>query len=350
MSSRFSRLRVAGGFLLASGLAVLSAAPAAAMRSDGPEPAPAPVIRADSVAAAQPFHVGLQVGHWKSADLPASLARLRGSTGTAGGGRSEINLNLDVTNRAARLLRAAGVVVDVLPATVPTGYLADAFVAIHADGNNNTAAHGFKIATRWRSGAAFYDQTLVESLGAAYSDATGLARDGAITRNMRGYYAFNTWLGDDARISDSTPAAIIETGYMTSAADRRELFNHTDDVAAGIARGVLNFLHNRSAVAAVQARAERTAAASPTGRSAIVIDTRVALRASASGSASVLAWANRGDSLIYLDTTARPRGPITGMHGGELAVSSGYFRVALPGAGTPAYVNRDSVIVQQPSP
>ena len=167
---------------------------------------------------------------------------------------------------------------------------------------------------------------------------------------MRGYYAFNTWLGDDARTSDSTPAAIIETGYMTSALDRRELFNHTDDVAAGIARGVLNFLQNRSAASAVQARAERTAAASPTGRSAIVIDSRVALRASASASAPVLAWANRGDSLIYLDSTARPHGPITGMHGGELAVSSGFFRVSVPGTGAPAYVNRDSVIVQQPSP
>src|SRR5690242_10902744 len=83
----------------------------------------------------RPLRVGLQAGHWKSTQLPASLARLRSSTGTAAAGRTEVALNLDLANRTASLLRAQGIVVDILPATVPTGYRADAFVAIHADGN-----------------------------------------------------------------------------------------------------------------------------------------------------------------------------------------------------------------------
>src|SRR6476661_4990377 len=51
-----------------------------------------------------PLRVGLQAGHWKNAELPASLARLRSSTGTAAAGRTEVAFNLDIANRTARLL------------------------------------------------------------------------------------------------------------------------------------------------------------------------------------------------------------------------------------------------------
>ena len=297
----------------------------------------------------RPLRVGLQAGHWKNAALPASLARLRSSTGTAAAGRTEVALNLDLANRTARLLRAQGIVVDILPATVPTGYRADAFVAIHADGNNSTRARGYKVASRWRSGVAFRDEILVETLSQTYGDMTGLPRDSAITRNMRGYYAFNTWLGDDSRISQLTPAAIIETGYMTNAADRAILFNKPDVVAAGIARGILAFL-NSSNGAAIQARAEAVAAVSPTQRSVVVTQDGVVVRAANSSSARIVARMNRGDILYYLDTTVRPKGPVTNVHGGELAANSGYFRVGIPGRDGVFYINRDYVVVQEPAP
>jgi hypothetical protein len=44
-------------------------------------------------------------------------------------------------------LQDAGVTVDLLPATVPPGYDADAFVAIHADDGGGADPGGWKIST-----------------------------------------------------------------------------------------------------------------------------------------------------------------------------------------------------------
>src|SRR4051794_1707622 len=71
-----------------------------------------------------PWRVGLQAGHWRSIELPDELRSLRGNGGTAGGGVAEWELNLAVARRAAVRLEAAGVAVDVLPATIPPGYQA----------------------------------------------------------------------------------------------------------------------------------------------------------------------------------------------------------------------------------
>ena len=299
----------------------------------------------------EPLRVGLQAGHWKNAQLPDSLARLRSSTGTFAAGRTEVSLNLDLANRTAALLRAQGIVVDILPATVPTGYRADAFVSIHADGNTSSRARGYKVATRWRSGVAFRDEVLVETLNQIYGDMTGLPQDSAITRNMRGYYAFNTWLGDESRISQLTPAVIIETGYMTNPADRAVLFNKPNVVAAGIARGILAFLRSNDATdTAIQARAEAVAALSSTHRSVVVTDDGVVVRAANSARSAVVARVNRGDVLYYLDSTVRPKGPITNVYGGALAANSGYFRIGIPGRDGVFYINRDYVVVQEPPP
>ncbi len=191
--------------------------------------------------AAHPLRVAIQVGHYKNDELPTQLARLVGSTGTYGGGRTEVDLNLDIANRVTRLLRAGGLLVDVLPATVPTGYMADAFVAIHADGSSSSAPRGFKISTRWSSRVAPQDATLVEAITSAYAGATGLPEDSNVTRNMRGYYAYAPWR-PNYRVSNFTPGAIVEIGYMTSPIDRAIIFNAPNKVASGIASGITNFL------------------------------------------------------------------------------------------------------------
>ena len=190
---------------------------------------------------ARSLRVAIQVGHYKNNELPIQLARLVGSTGTYGGGRSEVDLNLDIANRVTRLLRAGGLLVDVLPATVPTGYSADVFVAIHADGSSSSAPRGFKISTRWSSKIAPQDATLVEAITSAYAGTTGLPEDSNVTRNMRGYYAYAPWR-PNYRVSNFTPGAIVEMGYMTSPADRAVIFNAPDKVASGIASGITNFL------------------------------------------------------------------------------------------------------------
>lgn len=193
------------------------------------------------VAAQRTLRVALQVGHYKNNEFPPQLANLSGHTGAAGGGRREVDLNLEVAGRVARLLRAHGVVVDILPATVPTGYTTDAFVALHADGNASPSLRGFKISTRWRSEVAQQDGMLVQLLSDAYRSATKLPEDHLVSRNMRGYYAYAPWR-PNYRVSNFTPGAIVEMGFMTSAADREVMFNQTDKVSAGIAAGILFFL------------------------------------------------------------------------------------------------------------
>jgi hypothetical protein len=189
----------------------------------------------------QPYRVALQIGHYKNNELPPELSSLSGHTGAYGGGRSEVSVNLDVANRVAALLRPQGVTVEILPATVPSGYTADAFVALHADGNPRTSTRGFKISTRWRSEVAVQDIALVEMLTESYRAATGLPEDGGVTRNMRGYYAYSPWR-PNWRVSNYTPGAIVEMGFMTNAADREVMFKATDKVASGIAKGIMQFL------------------------------------------------------------------------------------------------------------
>lgn len=214
-----------------------------------PTPAPPPVTSTPSIeptptarAAGTPLRVGLQVGHWKSNELPDELARLRTSTGAYVNGRSEAEVNLDVALRTAKLLQQVGIVVDVLPATVPPKYDADAFVSLHADGSTSGAVRGFKLATPWRTSRA--SQHLLDVMTAEYATATGMPQDDAITFNMRGYYAFS-YRRHEHTIAKTTPAVIVEMGFMTSAADREILFGKPDTIAVGIANGIIRYLNER---------------------------------------------------------------------------------------------------------
>jgi N-acetylmuramoyl-L-alanine amidase len=186
--------------------------------------------------------VGLQVGHWKSSELPDELARLRTSTGARAAGYAEVDINLDIAGRVAQLLQQRGIVVDILPATVPVGYDADVFVSIHADGSRSAGVRGFKLSTAWRASRA--SQLLLDALREEYAAATGLPWDDGITFNMRGYYAFNYRRHDHAA-KKTTPAVIVEMGFLSSAADRGLMLGQPDRVAAGIANGIVRYLGMR---------------------------------------------------------------------------------------------------------
>jgi N-acetylmuramoyl-L-alanine amidase len=202
-------------------------------------------LAAPRPAAARPgWRVGLQAGHWRAAELPDELGRLRTATGTYGGGVNEWELNLDVARRAARRLEAEGVAVDVLPATIPPGYQADAFVAIHADGDASGRLSGFKLARAWRSAIPDEDDRLLGAIAESYATATGLPLDRRVSRAMTGYYAFSSRRFTHA-IAPTTPAVIIELGFMTSDADRQVLLKRTDALADGISGGVGRFLEQR---------------------------------------------------------------------------------------------------------
>lgn len=210
------------------------------------QPTATPVSPAQTNAESTPrrtgVRVGLQAGHWKSSELPDELKRLRTSTGAAAGGVTEARVNLDITQRVADLLRQRGIEVDVLPATVPSHYDADVFVAIHADGSQSTKARGFKLATPWRTSAA--SQHLLDALTAEYAASTDMPRDGAITMNMRGYYAFS-WRRHEHAAAKTTPAVILEMGFLTNATDRAFLTQRQGTVAVGVANGIIRYLNER---------------------------------------------------------------------------------------------------------
>ena len=268
-----------------------AAAPTATATND-PNASPTVIPTPSPRAVGSAPRVGLQVGHLRSNELPEELARLRTSTGARWGDVSEAELNLDIANRVKPLLEAQGVIVDMLPATVPPGYDADAFLAIHADGSTGAAARGWKLATPWRASQASKD--LMAAVGAAYGPATGMPEDvGGVTFNMKGYYAFNYRRHEHA-IRRTTPAIIVEMGFMTSAADRGILFGQPDRVAKGIADGVLAYLRARDPNngAALLPPEYPVFLAAPGG---------AVVRAAPSADARVLLRANEGTRIIPFD-------------------------------------------------
>lgn len=188
-----------------------------------------------------PARVGLQVGHWKNEEVPEELERLLGNTGATGGGKAEWEVNYAIASHAAQLLEAQGVLVDILPTTVPKEYWADVFLAIHADGNTDTSLSGYKFANSWRdyTGKA---ATLMQHLDDAYAQHVDLPKDTAISRNMRGYYAFAWWKFEHA-IHPMTVAAIAETGFLTNKNDRQLLIDSPEIPGEALAEGIMKYLN-----------------------------------------------------------------------------------------------------------
>lgn len=264
--------------------------------------------------------IGLQAGHWKTGELPDELSRLRTSTGTSAGGVREVDLNLAVAQRVAEMLRTRGIEVDVLPATVPPSYLADAFVAIHADGSSSTKPSGYKASAPWRASPA--SQHLLDAMIAEYGTATKLKQDGAITMNMRGYFAFN-WMRHTHAVAKTTPAIILEMGFLTNASDRDFMVNRQDRVAVGIANGIIRYLNERNAndLAALQPPEFKTKRpASPDG---------ALVRASPSDTAKVIYEASANTRLFpfqerdgWLQVVVRGAGNVVGWVRGDQLVDS----------------------------
>lgn len=185
-----------------------------------------------------PVRIALQAGHWRASEAPDELARLR-SNGTMGGGRHEWEVTLEIARHAAGLLEARGYEVEILPTTIPPGYRADLFIAIHADGFHSPAASGFSVAAPRRD-ATGQGQAFADVLAGHYRAASGL-RHRVATRRMQGYYAFNARRYRHA-LDPRTPAVILEAGFLTSPADREILFHAPDRLAQGIAAAVEEFL------------------------------------------------------------------------------------------------------------
>lgn len=190
--------------------------------------------------------VGIQVGHWKNNEVPEELERLKNNTGARGGGKWEWEVNYEIASQIAKLLRDEKVAADILPATVPAGYWADVFIAIHADGSEDRSKSGYKFAGPWRDYTR-RSARLVETLQRHYEEATGLAKDENITRNMRGYYAFSWWRYRHA-VHPMTTAVIAETGFLTNDNDRKLLLNTPEIPAGAMAKAILEYLEGENLI------------------------------------------------------------------------------------------------------
>lgn len=187
-----------------------------------------------------PKRVGLQAGHWLTEQIPPELRGL--GPGASAAGRAEWEVNLDIAERTATLLRAYGVEVDVLPTTLPIEYKAHAFLSIHADGDEAGARQGYKLGRAAWSATPEADDRLMAAISGSYAEATRMPIDPVgPSRRMTAYYAFNSRRYCHA-VSPGTPSVILEAGYLTSAVDRQILLNDPHAAARGIATGLLRYL------------------------------------------------------------------------------------------------------------
>jgi N-acetylmuramoyl-L-alanine amidase len=177
--------------------------------------------------------IGIVSGHWGNGQDPGA---------TCPDGTNEHDVNLSIATLVRQKLEARGYTIDLLQEFDPRldGYQAALLLSIHNDSCDviNDQATGFKVASSTYS----RDKNLTDRLSAClydrYRSVTGLTyRSGNITVNMTDYHAFRA-------IDPSTPAAIIETGFLYL--DRNLLVDHPDVVADGLVAGVLCFVRNES--------------------------------------------------------------------------------------------------------
>ena len=150
-------------------------------------------------------------------------------------GLTEASVNRSIADLVVHQLELYGATVDSLlefDERLP-GYQADMFLSIHADScQASKAMTGFKVASL--EGGSDESAALADCLWKSYAATTGLSPNpDTVTRDMTDYHSFR-------EIAPSTPAAIIETGFMN--ADRSLLTQHPDVAAQGIIDGIRCFL------------------------------------------------------------------------------------------------------------
>lgn len=149
---------------------------------------------------------------------------------------TEADVNTDVSEQAAALLRAAGAdvaIYDEYDARLE-GLQAEMLLSLHAD--SCIDASGYKAAFYTHSEIPDIDQRILDCIDRHYAAATGLAsHPNTVTHNMTEYHAFR-------RIADQTPAAILELGFLGG--DQELLTAQSELAARGVADSILCFLRS----------------------------------------------------------------------------------------------------------
>lgn len=185
--------------------------------------------------------VAIQVGHLDIANSPDELKSLRQDTGAEYGSIKEVDVNKAIATLVAKDLKQNHISVTILPATIPPGFYADAFVAIHADGNADTNRNGYKSAIPWHdlTGKA---NILKRDIDQSYLSETKMRNDDQqVTIDMKGYYPFSWWRFNHA-LSPFTPAVIVETGYISNYNDQQIIVDNPQLPADAIASGIEMYL------------------------------------------------------------------------------------------------------------
>jgi N-acetylmuramoyl-L-alanine amidase len=157
-------------------------------------------------------------------------------------GLTEMDVNLRIATIVRELLVREGYEVDVFQEYDKKlmQYQALALVSIHNDSCDyiNDEATGFKVAGAMGNAFPEKSSRLVACMIDRYKTATGMrVHYNSITPDMSSYHSFN-------EIHTTTPAAIIETGFLNL--DRQILTEHPDEVAKGVALGILCYVRNET--------------------------------------------------------------------------------------------------------
>lgn len=147
---------------------------------------------------------------------------------------TEAEINADVANRAAELLRSAGTDVMILEEYDPrlVNLQVNVLLSLHAD--SCIDASGYKAAYYSYSAIPDVEARLLECIDYHYPAVTGLSQHAnTVTHDMTEYHAFR-------KVAPSTPAVIVELGFLGG--DQDLLKNHADVVARGVVDSILCFL------------------------------------------------------------------------------------------------------------
>lgn len=178
------------------------------------------------------IRIGIVAGHWGKND-PGTVCQ---------DGLKEVDVNLQIATLARQQLIALGYDVDLLEELDDRlySYQAAALVSIHNDSCDyiNDNATGFKVAAAIENAYPEKAGRLTNCLVQRYQETTNMKYNfNTVTRDMSVYHAFN-------EIHSSTPAAIIETGFLNL--DRQILTQQPELIAQGIVSGILCYVNNES--------------------------------------------------------------------------------------------------------
>ena len=190
----------------------------------------------------EPNSVGVAGAAHPSVKIGIVSGHLGNDSGTVcDNGTTEQEVNLKIATLVQQRLQALGFETDLLKEFDPRlqGYRAAVLVSIHNDSCKyiNDQATGFKVAAAMSTHDTQLANRLEACLRDRYQRNTNLPLHDSVTNDMSFYHAFN-------EIDPSTPAAIIETGFLKM--DYDLLTKNTNLVATGVANGIICFINNEN--------------------------------------------------------------------------------------------------------